>query len=407
MTYEQAIDYLNHYGWSQWKLGLERTEELLHRVGDPHKGLKFIHVAGTNGKGSTCAMLDSILRKAGYKTGFYPSPYIEDFRERIQYCGEMITKDDLARITEQVAQAAQAMDEHPTHFELITAIGMLYFKEKKCDLVVLEVGLGGIFDSTNVIDPPEVAAICNIGFDHTEYLGNTIEEITYNKCGIIKSGSAVVSYDNIPEVMKIIQETCNDKGCKLYKATDEKLSYSLSLKGAHQIRNAHTVLAVVHALRDKGWDISEAALRDGLATTIWPARFEVLSTDPMFILDGGHNPQCAQALVESLDEYLPGQKVTYIIGMLADKDYEKVLDIIMPYGESYITVTPNSPRALHAEELAQVITSKNGDAVAAHNVNEAIQLALSKGGPVMAFGSLYMAGELRPAYRAYTKKSVQ
>jgi len=401
MTAKEAIDYLNHYGWSQWKLGLERTQELLYRVGDPQDSLSFIHVAGTNGKGSTSAMLERILRLAGYKTGFYPSPFIEDFRERIQAAGEMISEDDLARITETVAAAAGSMAEHPTHFELITAIGMLYFAEQKCDIVVLEVGLGGTFDSTNVISAPEVAVICNIGLDHTEYLGNTVEEIAANKCGIIKHGSYVASYENQPCVMKIIEDTCSDKGCPLYKAADEELKYPVSLIGPHQKKNARTALAAIHALRDRGWNIGEEAVREGLASTVWPARFEVMSTDPLFIIDGGHNPQCAQALADSLDDYIPGQKVTFIIGILGDKDYEKVLDIVMPYGEYFITLTPASPRALDGSVLATKIREKGGDAVAASSAEEAIDKAVRQGRPVVAFGSLYMAGEVRPAFRRY------
>jgi len=401
MTVNEAIDYLNHYGWSQWKLGLERTYELLRRVGNPQDKLKFIHVAGTNGKGSTCAMLESILRTAGYKTGFYPSPYIENFRERIQADGKMIPEADLARITETVAAAAQSMEEHPTHFELITAIGMLYFAQQKCDIVVLEVGLGGTFDSTNVIAAPLVAVICNIGLDHTEYLGNTVEEIAVNKCGIIKNGSYVACYENPPLVMDIIESTCVKKDCPLYKSVDETLLYPISLIGPHQKRNARTVLATIHALRDRGWVISEAAVETGLASTVWPARFEIMSKDPLFILDGGHNPQCAQALIESLEDYIPGKKVTFIIGILKDKDYEKVLDIVMPYGEFFITLTPDSPRALSADALAEKIKEKGGIVAAASTADKAIDEALKKGLPVVAFGSLYMAGEVRPAFRKH------
>ena len=399
MTAKEAIEYLNHYGWSQWKLGLERTQELLKRVGNPQRELKFVHVAGTNGKGSTCAMLESVLRAAGYRTGFYPSPYIEDFRERIQVCGEMITEEALAEITEHVAREADAMEEHPTHFELITAIGMLYFAQQKCDIVVLEVGMGGTFDSTNVIDSPEAAAICSIGLDHTEYLGDTIEQIAETKCGIIKKGTSVASYENIPEVMRIIEKKCGELGCRLYKAADEELVYSISLIGAHQRRNARTVLAIIHALRDRGWSISEDAVKEGLANAVWPARFEVLRKTPPFILDGGHNPQCAMALTEAIQEYLPGQKAVFIMGMLADKDYENVIDIVSPYACEFITLTPDSPRALSAEMLAEKIHEKGGKAEAAKDALEAILQADKTGKPVIAFGSLYMAGEIRARFR--------
>lgn len=395
MTYEEALEYINTFGWNKTKLGLERTRELLNRLGDPQNDLKFIHVAGTNGKGSTCAMLESVLRNEGYVTGFYPSPFIQDFRERIQVRGEMIPKPDLARITERVSKTADSMTEHPTQFELITAIGMVYFAEKKCDIVILEVGMGGIYDSTNVISAPEVAVICRIGYDHTEYLGNTLEEIAYNKCGIIKKGSSVVSYDNVPEVMKVITDTCTREGCILYMASEEKQKYEISLIGEHQKNNEKTVLAAIRALRDRGWIISEDSVKKGLAETVWPARFELLCENPKFILDGGHNPQCAQALVNTLDEYMPGEKAVFIIGMLKDKAYTEVLNILIPYAIEFITLTPDSPRALSAAELASVIESMGAKATTAENAKQAIELAASAGKPAVAFGSLYMAGDIR------------
>ena len=403
MTYEEALEYINTFGWNTTKLGLERTRELLDKLGNPQNSLRFVHVAGTNGKGSTCAMLESVLRKEGYVTGFYPSPFIQDFRERLQIRGEMIPEPDLARITQQVADAADSMEDHPTQFELITAIGMVYFAERKCDIVILEVGMGGIYDSTNIISAPEVAVICSIGYDHTEYLGNTLEEIAWNKCGIIKKGSSVASYDNPPEVMKVITDTCEHEGCRLYLAADENPVYEISLIGKHQKNNERTVLAIIRALRDRGWKISEEAVREGLADTVWPARFEKLRDNPVFILDGGHNPQCAQALTATLDEYMPGQKVLFIMGMLKDKAYKEVLDIIMPYADEFITLTPDSPRALTAEELAETIVSAGGKASPAADAHEAIETACRTGKPTVAFGSLYMAGDIRNEF-CYTDK---
>lgn len=403
MTYEEALEYINTFGWNTTKLGLERTRELLDKLGNPQNSLRFVHVAGTNGKGSTCAMLESVLRKEGYVTGFYPSPFIQDFRERLQIRGEMIPKPDLARITQRVAAIADSMEDHPTQFELITAIGMVYFAECKCDIVILEVGMGGIYDSTNIISAPEVAVICNIGYDHTEYLGNSLEEIAWNKCGIIKKGSSVAAYDNVPEVMKVITDTCEHEGCRLYLAADEDPVYEIPLIGKHQKNNEKTVLAIIRALRDRGWKISEEAVREGLADTVWPARFEKLRDDPLFILDGGHNPQCAKALTETLDEYMPGQKVLFIMGMLKDKAYKEVLDIIMPYADEFITLTPESPRALIAEELAEAIVSAGGKASSAANAHEAIETAYRTGKPTVAFGSLYMAGDIRNEF-CYTDK---
>ena len=442
MTIKEALDYLNTYGWSQWKLGLSRTRELLERLGDPQKDLRFVHVAGSNGKGSTCAMIERILREAGYTTGFYPSPYIEDFRERIRYCGEYIEEEALCRITEQVAKIADSMEEHPTHFELITAIGMEYFRQKKCDIVVLEVGLGGTFDSTNIIDAPEAAVITNIGLEHTEYLGNTLAEIAGNKCGIIKKGSDVVCYENVPEVMEVVRSTCAQEGCPLtiarfgrIRLLEQRLegqafqwlpdcqsgglsenpgaaplsgSFRLALIGEYQLHNAAVALTTIEVLGKRGYEIPREAVRRGLEKVEWPARFEVLSPKPLFILDGGHNPQCAEALTESIRQYLPGRRVVFLMGMLADKDYGRVIDIVAPFAEKFVCLTPDSPRALSARQLAGELHGRGFEAVPCATVEEGILTALAEAeelstdaGPepaVIAFGSLYMAGAVRGTF---------
>ncbi len=426
MTVQQAIDYINDHTWSQWRLGLERTRELLARLGDPQKKLKFVHVAGSNGKGSTCAMLERILREAGYRTGFFPSPYIEDFRERIQVCGEYITEEALCEITNTVRVQADAMEDHPSQFELITAIGMVYFAREQCDMVILEVGLGGEFDATNVIDAPEAAVITHIGLEHTEYLGNTLAEIARTKSGIIKSGSDVVLYENEQEVMDVVTEICRERGCPLHIARFGAIEpleaslagqtfryrgavYSLPLLGEYQLHNAATVLAVVEVLRKRGFAVPEGAVAAGFANVRWPARFEVLSTDPLFILDGGHNPQCAEALAESLAKYVP-EKVVFLMGVLADKDYGKILDLITPFAEEFVCVTPDSPRALPAQKLAELLTGRGFTATVCGGIEEGVRVSLqkaqaardsqeAKARPVVAFGSLYMAGAIRTAFR--------
>jgi len=461
MNYEQALAYINDYTWSTSRLGLDRTKELLERLGDPQKKLKFVHVAGTNGKGSTCAMLGAILSEAGYRVGLYPSPYIEDFRERIEINGEMISKEDLAAITEKVMKEADAMEDHPSQFELITAIGMLYYLEKNCDIVVLEVGMGGAMDSTNVIDPPEAAVITNIGLDHTEYLGDTIEKIAETKAGIIKPGSDVIVYDNVSSVIDVIKNACKSAGDKLYetKGLTEALSQSLdgqtfmyhrelaadyrmsdakaetdrdgnnaartaaavsenekgslmlelSLLGRHQLKNAAVVLMTVEVLKKRGWTISDDAIRAGLKNVRWPARFEVLSKEPLFILDGGHNPQCAEALAENIDTYIckksrvkenDKRSVTFLIGILADKNYDRILELLKPYGVNYVCITPNNPRALEAKELALEVKKKTNAVVcAADSIRDAIDKAVSYKIPVVAFGSLYSSGEIRKEFR--------
>ncbi len=321
MTKEEAIGYIENYGWSTTRLGLERTRELLERVGNPQKKLKFVHVAGSNGKGSTCAMLANIMQYSGYKVGMYISPYIQDFCERIQINGEYIDGDSLAKITEYVMAQAEAMEDHPSQFELVTAIGMIYFLENNVDIVVLEVGMGGALDSTNAIDAPEVAVITNIGLEHTEYLGNTIEEIAATKAGIIKTGCNAVCYDGAPSVTEVVKEVCREKGVALKCVDFARLipleaslegqkflwdgeEYELALLGDHQLHNAATVLNVVEALKERGWKIPPEAVKEGLKTVKWPARLELLGRKPLFLLDGGHNPQCAEALAAALDKYL-------------------------------------------------------------------------------------------------------
>ena len=421
MTEQEAINYIDNYTWSTTRLGLDRTRTLLHSLGDPQKNLKFIHVAGSNGKGSTCAMLDSILRQAGYRTGLYISPYIQDFCERIQINGQNISGEDLARITDRVRVHADTMEDHPSQFELITAIAMLYYAEQRVDIVVLEVGMGGELDSTNVIDCPEVAVITNIGLEHTEYLGNTLTLIAQAKGGIIKRGCTVVCYDSEPEVMATLNQICLEQhaayrvSCKKdlqslsYDLSGQRFlwkgqGYTLSLLGAHQLRNAAVVLETISILRAKGWNIPKDAVSAGLQQVRWPARFELLWRNPLFILDGGHNPQCAEALARNLDDYLPGQKLTFLIGILADKDYRRMLQLVAPYAESFICVTPDSPRALSAGALADVISNMGFPSVACETIEDGVCLALKTGTPVVAFGSLYLAGHIRTVFPKLLKK---
>ena len=270
MTAQEAVAYIENYTWSTTRLGLDRTRELLHALGNPQHKLKFIHVAGSNGKGSTCAMLDSVLRAAGYRTGLYTSPYIQDFCERMQVNGRNIGGDALARITERVRLFADAMEDHPSQFELVTAIGMVWFLEERCDVVLLEVGMGGALDSTNVIDAPELAIITNIGLEHTEYLGNTLGEIAAAKAGIIKPGCACVMYDLAPEAAAVVEAVCEEAAVPLRRADFSQIvslastlegqrfayrgaEYSLALLGRHQLCNAALVLEAVEALRGFSW----------------------------------------------------------------------------------------------------------------------------------------------------------
>lgn len=424
MTGTEAIKYIENYTWSRTRLGLERTRELLERLGNPQKSLKFIHVAGSNGKGSTCAMLDSILREAGYRTGLYTSPHIEEFEERMRVNGRNISGDALGRITDRVRTAAEAMEDHPSQFEIITAAAMLYFLEEKCDIVVLEVGMGGEMDSTNVIDAPVAAVIVNIGLEHTEYLGDTLEKIALTKSGIIKPGSSVVCYDGAEEVTRVVEKVCHDRGVELVKADFSQLKgfdstldgqwleyrgkrYFTALLGEHQLCNTAVVTDVVGLLRRKGFNIDDDALARGLENVRWPARLEVLNRFPLFVLDGGHNPQCAAALVNSRDEFAAGRKIVYLVGILKDKDYNTMLDELLDGAQEFFCLTPHSPRALAAEELAAVIRAKGAPAQAFDNERDAVFAALKAAGNdgvVICFGSLYMAGEVRRVFHMQLRK---
>lgn len=421
MTAQEAIAYIENYTWSTTRLGLDRTRRLLQALGDPQKRLKFIHVAGSNGKGSTCAMLDSVLRAAGYRVGLYTSPYLQDFCERMQVNGQNIDGSDLARITEQVRAFADGMEDHPSQFELVTAIAMQYFMEQRCDIVVLEVGMGGALDSTNVIDCPEAAVITNIGLEHTEYLGNTLAEIARTKGGIVKPGCTAVCYDSVPDVMDTLRAVCLEQGASFRVSRAEDLQehshslegqlfswkgrdYRLPLLGQHQLRNAGTALETLSALREKGWDIPESAVAEGLRRVTWPARFEVLDRNPLFILDGGHNPQCADALAANLREYLPGQKLCVLLGVLRDKDYRQMLRSVAPFASQVICVTPDSPRALPAAELAEEVRSLGLEASVCDRIRDGVRQSLETLESVLAFGSLYLAGHVRTLFPQEKKR---
>ena len=429
MTAQEAIAYIENYTWSTARLGLERTRELLHKLGDPQTGLRCIHVTGSNGKGSTCAMLDAILRQAGYRTGLYTSPYIQDFCERIRVDGENIPGEELATITELVREAAETMSDHPSQFELVTAVGMVYFARCHCDIVVLEVGMGGALDSTNVIDAPEVAVITNVGLEHTEYLGDTLEEIAATKAGIIKPGCSCVCYDGPPEVTEVVKAVCSEKGVAMRRTDFSQLTpleqslvgqrfswrgktYSLALLGQHQLYNAAVVQETVKALRERGWRIPERAVEAGLRTVQWPARLEVLCRNPVFILDGGHNPQCAEALAWSLEQLLPGRKAVFLLGVLRDKDYPRMMARFLPLAWEFVCLTPLSDRALPAEELASYLKEQGAKACSEEDISTGIRAALNvagENGLVVAVGSLYLAGAVRThfhaQYREWLRKS--
>lgn len=367
------IAYITEPRWQQSRLGLERMTELMERLGNPQDKLQFVHVAGTNGKGSTCVFAASILQAAGYRTGLFTSPAILDFCDRIRVDGRNITPDQLRDVTLEVREQADAMDDHPTEFELMTAVAFLHFARSACDICVVEVGMGGRLDSTNIIKHPAVCAITPIALDHTAFLGDTIGAIANEKAGIIKPGARVVSAAQERDADTAIRKAVgrNDAQLRFVRSSDvlgtsRDFSYyleptwehfQLGMMGSYQPQNAALALEIVYALREEGWDISDSAIRTGLADARWPGRFELLGQNPPFIVDGGHNPQGAQALVDSLAQWYPDRPVFFVMGVLADKDYRAMLDTVIAYPDTraFFTVEPPNPRALSAADLAAAI----------------------------------------------------
>ena len=420
MNAEQAIAYIHSVCWKGSIPGLGRTQELLEKMGNPEKKLKFVHIAGTNGKGSTAAMTASILSKAGYRTGLYTSPYIYRFHERIQVDGVEISDEDLTEITEYVKPLADSMAQSPTEFELVCCIAFEYFYRKKCDIVVLEVGMGGAWDATNVIEVPEGAVITNIGLDHTEYLGDTVEKIAETKSGIFKPHGHGVVYRSTPSVEAVYERVCAERDVSLRKADFDGLvlkahtlegqvfdcgsrkNLVLPLLGDHQLHNASVVLSIADTLIGEGWKISEQNIYDGIRDVRWPGRFDIVCRKPLFIIDGGHNPQCIEALVKNIQDYLAGKKVIALTGVLADKDYADMYKPVMPLVDRFVCITPPNPRKLEAEQLARYLRQAGAQAQASESILDGVKKAMDlagEDGVVLCFGSLYSIGGIRDALK--------
>ena len=416
MNLEQALNYIHGLYRKGTTPSLHRIRQLLGMLGNPHKKLKFIHIAGTNGKGSTAAMTASILQKAGYKTGLFTSPFIYRFNERIQVNGQQIPDETVCQLTEYLSALAAQMEERPTEFDFVTAMAMQYFTSMDCDIVVLEVGVGGALDATNIIDTPEVAVITNIGLDHTDLLGNTVEEIAAVKAGIFKEGGSAVVYRAAPSVERVYEKICAQKQAALKKADFESLvlhscdltgqvfdcgcrkNLRLPLLGDHQLHNAAVVLAVIDTLIQKGWKISEGNIYEGMACVTWPGRFDIMHRDPLFIIDGGHNPQCIDAMVKNIRDYLAGRRLIVLTGVLADKDYGQMFRPVMPYVEKFVCITPDNPRKMPAWELAGYLQQAGAEAEAFDAVTEGVRQAMmlaGKDGVVLCFGSLYSIADIR------------
>lgn len=418
MNYEQALEYIHAVQWAGHKPGLSRTRTLLAALGDPQRQLRFVHIAGTNGKGSTAAMMASCLRKAGYRVGLYTSPFINRFNERIQVDGQQIGDQELVELVEKVRPAAEAMTDVPTEFEIITALGMLYFAQRQCDVVVLEVGLGGTLDSTNVIDRPECAVITALGMDHVKELGPTLADIAAAKAGIIKEGCPVVSYGGVPEADAVIRRVAAEKHAQLTEVDFGRLQVDggdldrvtfdfdgldrvrLPLIGSYQPRNAALAITALRVMREKGWNIPESAIRAGLETVQWAGRFELLRHQPAFVLDGSHNSHGMTATVQSLRDRFPGQKFVFLVSIMADKDVDKMLELLAPLAVRFVTVAAHTPRATPAQTLAEHIRRCGCTAEAAPTIEAGVKRAVELGGegPVCALGTLYFSGDVRKAF---------
>lgn len=412
------IAYINTPRWNTVSPGLTRIVELLHGLDNPQDRLRFVHVAGTNGKGSTCAMVAQILQEAGYTVGLFTSPYLIHFEERIRVDGIPIPYERLCEVTQKVRLVADAMNDHPTEFELMTAVAFLYFAEENCDIVVAEVGLGGRLDSTNCISTVDVSVIANISYDHRAILGNTLSEIAGEKAGIIKSGVRVVSAFQSDEAATVIAECAQRNHASLtvvdtsaLSGNNDSFSYkdrnhlSLSMLAHYQMYNAALALETIDALRDLGWHIGEDAIYQGLKRTNWHGRFELVRKKPDFIIDGAHNSEGVDALIDSLQRIYQ-KKVIFIIGVMSDKDYPEMLEKILPLGKAFIAVEPHNPRALSAYKLARSIRFTGQDILGcsacirpyeAKSIADGVQKALSlaqEDDVICACGSLYYLGDV-------------
>ena len=409
-------------------LGLERMTSLMHELGDPQDELKCIHVAGTNGKGSVCKYIYEILEAQGYRTGLYTSPFLEVFNERIELDHSFISDEDLQVYTDRVLEKVKVLtdrgEDSPTEFEVITAVAFLYFREKEADYVVLEVGLGGIGDSTNVINDPLVSFITSISFDHTDRLGNTLKEIAGNKAGIIKNGCPAVTSAKAGEALEVFREKASECNAELYETADitpeivsESLSgtafdvtlgaqyygLKISMLGEHQIENAVCALKTIEVLQDeREIEIGIDAIYEGLLKAKQIGRFEVMNTDPLIIIDGAHNPDGARTLREGYEKLLQSKKLLMLTGMLKDKDTEHIVGEFRKIADDFIATEPENPRKMSASELAELIVKMGGKADNYPDNSDALNAALDRAqgyDGIICAGSLYLIGKLRTLIR--------
>ncbi|HPE95042.1 MAG TPA: folylpolyglutamate synthase/dihydrofolate synthase family protein [Bacillota bacterium] len=417
MNYDETLDYIRSIRPLGTKPGLARVSALLALAGNPQNGLvKYVHVTGTNGKGSVCASLAHILANSGYKTGLYTSPYVVDFTEQIQINGFAVPRSALAQIVTELKTLADTLTDTPSEFELITAAAFVFFAREQCDIAVIEVGMGGESDATNVIRSPVLSVITSVALDHTAYLGRTIREITLTKSGIIKDSCPVLFAGDDEQALEIVRDVAkkNDSAFFSLDISDIRdVSYSLnttvfsyknfeninlSLLGKFQVRNAAAVIECVDIMRSRGWSIPESALRKGLEKVVWKARFELFSTAPYIIIDGGHNPQCAQAVFDSMLLYFGNKKAVLLTGMMKDKDCKTVAHILAPAVKAVFAVRPDNPRAIDPDELAEIYRSENIPSAAYDDIETGVRKAYAQAvltdSVLLVTGSFYMYADV-------------
>lgn len=412
MTYPEALQYLQGTNRAFCKPGTDRVMELCVLLGNPQDSLPIIHVAGTNGKGSFCVFLASLLRHAGFRVGRFSSPALLRINECVSVNGREISDEDFARLTTLIQPLADGQTDRPTEFEILTALAFQYFKEQACDFVIVECGMGGLTDATNVIDRPLLSVITEISVDHASFLGDTVSEIALQKAGIIKENCPVLWCGKNQEAERVIRDVCAGKNVNLFTVPRETLhikkadltetvfdfyglfDLSLSMLGIYQVDNAANALT---ALKRLGISPDRKQLIDGLWRATLPGRFEVLSKNPLIIADGGHNPDGVLRAVESIQTYFPHQKIVLVSGIMKDKEYKTVANILAPVACLVYTVTPDNPRALDAEAYAKVFSDFGISSVACASVEDAVRQAISHNFPVVCLGSLYQYQAVRKA----------
>ena len=426
MNFQEAVNYLTSLSKFGINLGLSRMEYLLQQFGNPEENLKVIHVAGTNGKGSTVTMTANILKEAGFRVGVYISPHLYCFTERMTINGEPIPQEKLAELTARVKPTLERLPletdlDEATEFEVTTLLAFLYFMEEKVDFVILEVGLGGRLDATNVVRKPLVSVVTNVDLDHMDQLGNTLREIAGEKAGIIKENSLVVTASYEPEVLDVIKEVCQEKKARLWQVGKDILwekgpcslfkqcfnlevagkryeNMETGLLGEHQILNAATAFGVMEALRERGFSIDERAIRAGLAKSKWPGRLEIMQENPLVIVDGAHNEAGAKILRKALEEVFEYEKLVLLLGIFADKAVGDVVKELVPLASRVIVAKSHNPRALTPEELAEEVKNYTDQVIVKEEILAGVQAALALAGPrdmVCIAGSLSTMSEAR------------